>query len=89
MTRNDHKPKVKSVAYYPDGKTIATVSHDMTLRLWDAATGEPKKVLEGHKTCLEACAVSPDGKQTFSRQPTNGQLIFWDAQTAEKQHDGR
>jgi WD40 repeat protein len=56
----------------------------MTVRLWDA-DGNPKKVLEGHKSGLESCDVSPDGKQLFSASD-NGQLIFWDA-AGEKQHE--
>ena len=33
-------PGVEKVAYAPDGKTVATVSHDGTLRLWDVATAK-------------------------------------------------
>src|SRR5262249_38109175 len=34
-----HGDGVCAVAYSPDGKLLASVSRDRTLRLWDAATG--------------------------------------------------
>jgi WD40 repeat protein len=76
VTRTEHTKKVKSVAYTPDGAMIATVSHDMTARLW-TADGEPKQVLQGHKSGLESCDISPDGKLLMTSSD-NGQLIFWE-----------
>jgi WD40 repeat protein/serine/threonine protein kinase len=34
-----HSAPVTSLAYRPDGKQVATIGHDQTLRLWDPATG--------------------------------------------------
>src|SRR5262249_24589130 len=34
-----HKGAVYAVAYSPEGSTLATGSGDMTVKLWDAATG--------------------------------------------------
>jgi WD40 repeat protein len=31
---------VNSVAFSPDGKTLASGSQDATIKLWDAATGK-------------------------------------------------
>jgi WD40 repeat protein len=31
---------VFSVAYSPDGKTLASGSYDKTIKLWDVATGK-------------------------------------------------
>src|SRR4029079_6818241 len=75
VTRTEHQKKVKSVAYTPDGTMIATVSHDLTARLW-TADGEPKQVLQGHKSGLESCDISTDGKLLMTASD-NGQIIFW------------
>jgi WD40 repeat protein len=36
-----HKERVTSVAYSPDGKSVATVAFDGTARIWDATDQQP------------------------------------------------
>jgi WD40 repeat protein len=56
-----HEQGVSGVVFSPDGKLLASISSDSTLRLWEAATGKEVRCLhlDGSGT---AVAFSPDGK---------------------------
>jgi len=58
----DHKA-VLSMAWTPDGKTLAAACSDHLVRLWDAESGRPKGDLPGgHKGPIAAVAVGPEGR---------------------------
>ena len=57
-----HRGEVDSVAYSPDGKTLASGCKDTFLKLWDARTGKLLRTLTGHTGRVESLAFSPDGK---------------------------
>lgn len=60
QTLEEHSVPVNAVAFSPDSKTLALVSGDNTIRLWDAATGAHRKTPEGHSNWGRAVACSPD-----------------------------
>ena len=75
---------VNSVAYSPDGSTVAAVSWDGKLRLWDAPTTKRKTTLIGHTGPVDAVVYSPDGKTiATARGRKDNTVRLWDAVTGE------
>ena len=56
-----HTAAVISVAYAPDGATLATGSHDGFVRIFNAVTGQQQHQLTGHTRGVNAVAYAPDG----------------------------
>lgn len=65
-TLKGHTNCVASVAYSPDGKTLATGSWDETIKLWNVATGQERATLKKHTHRVVSVAYSPDGKTLAS-----------------------
>ncbi len=65
-TLEGHSSGVNSVAYSPDGKTLASDSDDKTIKLWDVSTGKAIKTLTGHSSSVYSVVFSPDGKTLAS-----------------------
>ncbi|KAG4427607.1 hypothetical protein IFR05_016910, partial [Cadophora sp. M221] len=80
QTLEGHTGSVSSVAFSPDDKQVVSGSHDGTIRLWDAATGEPLQTLEGHTGSVFSVAFSPDGKQVVSSS-YDKTVRLWDTAT--------
>ena len=74
------KSPVRSIAFSPDGKTLASGSDDDTIKLWDVATGTLKATLEGHAGSVNSVAFSPDGK-TLASGSSDVTIKLWDVAT--------
>ena len=57
-----HRDEVNSVAFSPDGKTLACGVKDKTIKLLDIASHALKLTLEKHSGPVTAVAFSPDGR---------------------------
>ena len=62
----DHTRSVYSVAFSPDGTTLASGSEDTTVKLWDLATCRVQRTFRGHAGEVRSVAFSPDGKTLAS-----------------------
>ncbi|MDR7593308.1 MAG: WD40 repeat domain-containing protein [Armatimonadota bacterium] len=69
-------------AYTPHGQMVATSFDDYTVRLWNAATGQPVRVLRGHEALVTALAFSRDGRFLLSgSEPHDRTVRLWDVAT--------
>jgi WD40 repeat protein len=75
---NDHKKRVNSVAFSPDGKTLASGSKDKTIRLWDVASGQHIGQPFESGAEVESLAFSPDGKILASGNWWDTTVRLWD-----------
>jgi WD40 repeat protein len=57
-----HRDDVKSVAFAPNGRLIATASRDHDVRIWDVETGEPVGPPLQHNSEVRDARFSPDGR---------------------------
>ncbi|MBD2415501.1 caspase family protein, partial [Nostoc calcicola FACHB-3891] len=78
-----HSNFVYSVAFSPDGKTIASASADNTVKLWNAATGKEIITLKGHSNYVYSVAFSPDGK-TIASAGADNTVKLWNAATGKE-----
>jgi serine/threonine protein kinase/Tol biopolymer transport system component len=71
---------VRSVAFSPNGKTLASGSEDHTVGLWTVATGASVRTLTGHANWVLSVAFSPDGKTLASGSGDNT-VRLWNGAT--------
>ena len=79
-TLKGHEDSVFSVAFSPDGKTLATGSVDHTVKLWDVSARQELATLKGHENVVRSVAFSPDGK-TLATGSVDNTVKLWDVST--------
>lgn len=79
-TQSAHSNGVLSLAYAPDGGTLASAGNDSAARLWDARTGTRKGGLEAGGYWLASVAFSPDGA-LLAAAGEDWKIRIWNART--------
>jgi serine/threonine protein kinase/Tol biopolymer transport system component len=82
-----HRFEVYTVAFSPDGKTLASgggyFSADLKpgeIMIWDVETGKLRESLKGHTGGVWSVAFSPDGK-TLASASADKTVKLWDVKT--------
>jgi WD40 repeat protein len=78
-----HRDGVNSVAFSPDGKTLATGSDDNSVKLWNLQ-GQVLQTLNSHSSFVNSVAFSPDGK-TLATGSYDNTVKLWNLQGQELQ----
>ena len=77
-TADEHEAKIAALALSPDGKTVATASHDNSVRLWDVSLSKPtgsqpaltslaSKLADGLTNLAQGAKDSKDGKDASAQ----------------------
>jgi len=80
---NGHQFYVNSVAFSPDGKTIASTSSDNTIKLWNISSGQEISTLKGHQNYVFSVAFSPDGK-TIASGSWDNTIKLWNISSGQE-----
>lgn len=80
--------RVLSVAFSPDGTTVAAGSEGGELALWDTATGKQRGEVPGQRGFILSLAFTNDGKSLVSTNG-EGEVRCWDVAKLSKSDAGR
>ncbi len=74
-----HANTVRTIAFAPDGESVATGSDDFTARIWNARTGAPISPPLRQGSRVDLLRFSPDGSVLLSTGPGAPAAILWRA----------
>ncbi|MGM0556043.1 MAG: caspase family protein [Myxococcota bacterium] len=87
-----HRYGVTSVASSPDGRMLASVTGDKTIKLWDLEGGREIRKMSGHSDHVLSVAFSPHGR-TLVSSGADSTIKLWDVESGTEietlsGHDG-
>src|SRR5262249_40361880 len=86
-----HARQTWTVAWFPDGKTLASIAHlDQGVRLWGVDGGKLRRggkvgreIMTPHENGPQSLAVSPDGRTLATGGEFDHTICLWDAATGK------
>jgi WD40 repeat protein len=80
-----YKYHVNEIVFSPDSKTLASVSDDKSIKLWNVATGQEIYTLTGHKDSVDSIVFSSDGK-TLASASFDKSIKLWNVATGQENY---
>lgn len=77
VTLAGHQGHVRSAAFSPDGKLLASGSEDGTVRVWDWSAARQHAVLSGHRSMVNYAAFHPSDASVLLSADSAGFLRLW------------
>ena len=84
MMCRGHKNAILDLRWTVDGADLVTCSPDLTLRLWDAATGAQTKTMKGHDAFVNACDASPRDRDVVLSGSDDRTWKLWDMRASKR-----
>lgn len=78
-----HTGWVWSVAFSPDGQTLASAGNDRNVILWDASNGERRRTLSRHSDLVLCVTFNPNNGMQLASGSRDKTIILWDVETGK------
>ncbi|MEU5807902.1 TIR domain-containing protein [Streptomyces sp. NPDC047718] len=79
----EHRGTAWACAFRPGDSQLLTVGNDGGAQIWDAATGQGKRILRGHGRRISGVAFSADGTQ-LATAGNDGVVRLWETRTGRR-----